>query len=398
MIYLITGQPGHGKTNYAIDWALRLQKQGRVVVADGIKDFSYDAAGFERIRREQFYAYDPAELDDDGNVVAAWQHYPPGTVFLIDECYRYFPTRANGSKVPPAVDALARHRHGGFDFLLVTQKPNQIDSFLQGLVEQHEHLRSKFGIKGSMVKKWDRFESNSLKAGDQLSTRLYRWNRDVFKLYTSTEKDTSNRRVPWFIWVAIALIAVVFYGFHHAENMFGGKRPVAAAAPAADVAGRSAPAPSQEDADDTLRRRDYAKWITARMPGMPWTAPAWDSLKPQGVPDLYCVAVDDGRCMCNTEQGTHYDLDVKICRKIAAGGSYNPFRKPLDVGPAQGTQQEGKPPVADTAPPPQQLEPRDQGTAWTAGVGSQSYTPPAAPGSWNPDPFSKPKQSRPSTR
>ena len=79
-----------------------------------------------------------------------------------------------------------------------------------------------------------------------------------------------------------------------------------------------------------LRRRDYASWIKPRVKGQPWTAPAYDQLPVQGVPELFCMAVDDGRCTCHTEQGTKYETDPGVCRSIARDGIYNPFRKPLD--------------------------------------------------------------------
>lgn len=43
------------------------------------------------------------------------------------------------------------------------------------------------------------------------------------------------------------------------------------------------------------------------------------------------MAVEDGRCNCITEQGTHYDMDLKLCRAMVAnGGSYNPTRRPVE--------------------------------------------------------------------
>lgn len=45
-------------------------------------------------------------------------------------------------------------------------------------------------------------------------------------------------------------------------------------------------------------------------------------------PEVYCIAVDDGRRSCMTEQGTRYEMDKKICRSIAANGVYNPYRRP----------------------------------------------------------------------
>lgn len=104
-------------------------------------------------------------------------------------------------------------------------------------------------------------------------------------------------------------------------------------------------------------------------------------------PEVYCIAVDDGRCSCMTEQGTRYEMDKKICRSIAANGVYNPYRCP--ASDAQQGQQ------ASQANQPQQA-PKDPAsgagasggsTGWPGGVGAQSYTAPGEPGSWNADAF-----------
>lgn len=95
-----------------------------------------------------------------------WQNLPDGAVVVVDECYSAFPRRMPGAKVPAYVEALATHRHRAFDFLLICQQAKQqVDGFVLGLVEWHEHVRRKMRRQG----------------------------RD------STVKDTTKIRVPWFI-------------------------------------------------------------------------------------------------------------------------------------------------------------------------------------------------------
>lgn len=50
----------------------------------------------------------------------------------------------------------------------------------------------------------------------------------------------------------------------------------------------------------------------------------------QGVPDLYCIAVDDRRCASHRQHVTKYEIEADACRSIARDGIYNPFRKPLE--------------------------------------------------------------------
>src|SRR5690606_238152 len=57
MILLLTGQPGHGKTAYAMHRALKLVAEGRLVYAHGIKDLNYETTGFKPLE-------DPTKWED----------------------------------------------------------------------------------------------------------------------------------------------------------------------------------------------------------------------------------------------------------------------------------------------------------------------------------------------
>ncbi|MGN6658244.1 MAG: zonular occludens toxin domain-containing protein, partial [Achromobacter mucicolens] len=225
---------------------------------------------------------------------------------------------------PPHVDAMARHRHNGFDFILISQKHNQLDSFLQGLIETHIHVRRKWGFNRAVLKTWDQFQSNT-KATDTIASPLWKYPKRIFGMYTSATQHTFKAKLPWFYYAFAVLLPLVIYGFWHMTHP---------APPPGATVGQVQPGQQSnqvgDKADDALRRRDFVAWMTPRVPGQPWTAPAWDNLQPQGVPDLYCMAVETGECGCMTEQGTKYEVPAPVCRKIARDGSYNPFRKPVD--------------------------------------------------------------------
>ncbi|MBU6249150.1 MAG: hypothetical protein KGN77_15485 [Xanthomonadaceae bacterium] len=143
--------------------------------------------------------------------------------------------------------------------------------------------------------------------------------------------------------------------------------------------------PSLDGATASTRPDDLVAYFKPRIEVQPWTAPAYDSRPVAADPEVYCIAVDDGRWSCMTDQGTRYEMDKKICRSIAANGVYNPYRRPAGSG------QQGQ---ASQANQPQQVPQENASgagasgaTGWPGGVGAQSYTPPGAPGSWNADAF-----------
>lgn len=71
---------------------------------------------------------------------------------------------------------------------------------------------------------------------------------------------------------------------------------------------------------NSTRPDDLLAYFKPRIEGQPWTAPAYDSRPVAADPEVYCIAVDDGRCSCMTEQGMRYEMDKKICRSIVANG------------------------------------------------------------------------------
>lgn len=327
MLYLVTGQPGAGKTALGLDRAFKLQKEGRTVYAHGIKDLDYERAGF---------------LPFPDNDPTRWQELPDGSVCIIDECYTAFPNRNASSKVPPHVEAMARHRHRGFDFILIAQQGLQLDPFLRGLYESHEHVKKKFG-KWSELRRWSSYQGNV----NGLCSDKSNWIRPdyVFTYYTSTVADTSKNRFPtwlrWTLGLAVVAVAITWGLKLNAEAKMDelrsehGQRMPAADAPSAagarPTAGQPADAPRWETAGD------YASAHLARFATMPWTAPVYDQRPVTADPLIVCASAapgqlangehHDGGCSCMTEQGTAYEISEPECRRVARfGPPYNPYR------------------------------------------------------------------------
>lgn len=323
---LVTGQPGHGKTAWAIDHAFKLKKEeGREIYAAGIKDFDYARAGFTHLAEPE-----------------KWQDLPDGSVILLDECYTVFPNRNPGAKVPEHVEAMARHRHRGFDFILIAQQGLQLDPFLRGLYEQHIHVRQTSIIKSkTKLKRWTQYQSNVNGAcNDSVD-----WVRPkyVFDYYTSTTKITTKRHMPmWLRWLLLGLVflIVVLVGmkWYFTGKVAGYERENEGTQQAA---GRGSDFEGPRTAADRsfATIADYATAHLPRFPTMPWTAPIYDQRPPVSQPALYCMSSRAGTdangqhseagCTCLTEQSTPYDIAPAECRRIAfAGGVYNPYKQP----------------------------------------------------------------------
>lgn len=332
MILYISGQPGHGKTLYGLHLALKFKEEGRVVYVHGIESLNWEKTGFLKLE-------DPTK----------WQELPDNSVIVIDECYSTFPNRNAASKVPDYVESMARHRHRGFDFILISQQPNQIDPFVRGLVHNHFHVRRKFGTKTAVIKTWDRCANDPIK--DQpLSTPMWLYDKKIYDLYVSATMHTVKRKIPWQFMVVIPLLAFVIYQFY---RLYSGDTLTSATGAAAKAAPQNAqraePAGEVRSAlgvGNLQSHADYEKFITPRIKGIPWTAPAYDNLQVQNVPEMYCISSANS-CRCITEQGTPIDTVESICRLSARNGTYNPFKQK----PQQQAKQQEPSVLADDVKP-----------------------------------------------
>lgn len=335
MMLLLTGQPGHGKTAYGLVRARKFKEEGREVYAHGIKDLDYERIGFHR-------------LDEPKD----WESLPDGSVVLLDECYTTFPNRNPASKVPEHVEALARHRHRGFDFILIAQQGLQLDPFLRGLYDEHIHVRKQWGTRKTNLRRWDSYQGNVKGACSDVET----WIRpsEIFTFYTSTTLDTNKRRLPmWvrYLLIALALLMLVLLVVKHrySAKIAEATATQEAAKLARDRAsgvtgGGTTTGAAVARAFDTPAA--YATAHLPRFPSMPWTAPIYDERMPVAQPELFCASSlagldaqgewSDASCTCVTEQATKYDIPDGVCRRLASQGPvYNPYKEPVrEAAPA----------------------------------------------------------------
>lgn len=333
MIYWYTGQPGHGKTLHGIDHALRFKDEGRLVFAANIREFDYDKAGLLPMSPEEF---------------RDWMNFlPDGAVALVDEVYEHgmLPKRPPGSKVPLHVQELAKHRHRGIDFIFICQSPaKQVDEFVHDLIENHTHVRRRFGLPFAHLRIFDRYERNPEKAHPLILKRVKLPKRPM-GLYKSTELDTTQRRIPWYFIAAPILLGALALGtvkwFDWIKNR-GGEQPIAAVSKdgkpstktengaAATVEGDGAKA-------KPMTTEEYLARYIPRIPTQPWSAPIYDGLGlAPDAPRVFCSSSGAGldgvgrrrpaSCTCLTEQGTRFKMDFDMCQIVAVDGQYEPYR------------------------------------------------------------------------
>lgn len=318
-IELRTGLPGAGKTLGAVEHMLNLRKVSpeRPVYCLGVTDLRDGLA---------------IPLDEDG--LKKWSELPAGAIIIVDECQKWMPAKRGTMDSPQWIRDLSTHRHLGLDFIFITQHPSLIDTYVRKLVDRHVHTVRKYGT--HMVDRWswpicmqDPNSVSAKKQSENKATVVY--SKEAMQCYKSAELHTVKRSIPRFVKIGLMLlVALPAFGYvgylamHHASSRPGGDTSKDGDS-APKAGGLMSHSQGGRDQVDPLRQEDYGKWMRPRIDGVPWSAPMFDHLEVKATPQLFCVAVDDGRCTCNTEQGTHYEVKAARCREIAANGIYNPF-------------------------------------------------------------------------
>ena len=361
-VKLFTGLPGAGKTACLVDEIVRLREQepDRPIFQRGINGLAEGLAG---------------DLTDDQ--LHRWWELPPGAIICIDECQETGLMPMDKGQPAEWVKRISKVRHEGMDFLLTTQHPNNMSAYVRRLVDHHVHAVRKFNTQIVSRYMWGRCMETPEKPSSQkgATVTIGTLPKAVFDLYKSASMHTMKKRIPKkvFFFVACALVALgAIVGIPFAlKHLRSTSADAITTAPVASANGAAV-------ADATLRQTDYVAWLKPRVEGLPWTAPAYDGQSVAARPQVFCIAVDDGRCACVSEQGTNIDMKAGQCRMIAANGVYNPFR---DVTQSPDRQERrSEPSASGEAKPPTPLDaaaplPAGSSGVYRAGIGG-AYIPP----------------------
>lgn len=303
MITLTTGLPGAGKTLWTLQYVEAMAKrENRQVYYSGIPELTLN-----------WIECDPEK----------WFELPPGSIVVIDECQRIFRPRMHGSQVPEFVAKLETHRHLGLDLFLITQHPSLLDVHVRRLCGQHFHSVRTFGMQRSTVHEWSSVKDTPDKGrADSQAQHKFSYPKEVFGWYKSAEVHTHKRRIPMKLWVlaglVLALPALGFGIYKHLSRQIEGEPNLGAAAVSAQASG---PVGHVGPAGDG--RADYVQSYQPRVPGLAYTAPAYDEVtKPVRAPYPAACIMTKRRCGCYTQQGTRLDVPGDLCRQIAEGGFF----------------------------------------------------------------------------
>src|SRR3569832_337762 len=296
MLYLITGEPGAGKTLRAVWRIQKLVKEGRPVFSniEGLKLPGVQA------------------MPED------WRECPDGSVIAIDEIQNIWGAdTGKGRSRNEQVQALETHRHRDIDIIMTTQHPSLIHVHVRRLVGHHEHIVRQLGLQKVKIHMMERC-FDPLRTQDLAMSHMewFNYPRSLFSVYKSAEIHTHKFHIPravrWLLVFGICLIALVIYASGGFVRVWQGKPAVTAQ----QHQQRSKPVSSVSQAP-------HGGGTTGTSAARPVVPPAVSSPAPYPVLDTVAV----GGCImsaahygCWDVQGRPVKVPAEFAADLLAGG------------------------------------------------------------------------------
>ena len=323
MLHLVTGTPGQGKTLNTIKYVNEKKDyQGKAVYYHGIKGLN-DSLGWTELSEDECYK---------------WFKLPEGSIIIFDEAYTIFPVRNSAKKAPEHIERLARYRHKGFIIFLICQKVNgQLDPFIRGLINKHQHYARIMGSTNIYRFEWPVCQANpdsatARKQSDQTPLRL---DKKYYDLYHSADEHNFKASLPKF---QLGILAVLFvftsflgYVVYKRFTQDDEADLVAEGEAVQEVSSSSSSSllSAAVSQPGGLVPSGFLELYRPEVDGVRWSAPIYrDQWYADSAPvPTGCHQIGELPCRCNSDQGTTVFVSEEECMHIIKHGFYDP-RKP----------------------------------------------------------------------
>lgn len=307
MITMKTGVPGSGKT---LSMASELLANSKLAEPRAVYT-NIDGLVVPHIK---LHNPDPMEPRKEGVLYTTdWRQCPPGSMIIVDEAFLYgYDAKSAQASVPDYIRDLAVHRKDySVDIWFIAQHPKLLHVALRRQVGKHQHYRRLFGWGRAVCYEWDASQDN-LAATKTAVMTSFTYPREVFKVYKSAEQHNKPKfKLPWFVWLPVAIIPVAAWAFPHAYTTLSGA-VTGHGIPGAPKAVQTAPKPLA--------------------PPAPYVPPPLAAASAPGPASLTQVAQFAGcirsadRCDCLDTKGSLVKVDAGMCEDRTAKGSPAPVQ------------------------------------------------------------------------
>lgn len=174
MIILLTGQPRHGKSQYAIKLLLDFIKDNKKRETSGklARDIYCNIAGvndantktklIDVLNQDEVFKDKKLWFGEHKDCPEGYVCPPKAAVFIYDESHKldWIKERSGALSNDPTCISMNEHGHEDYIFIFITQFPQYIHTHLRGLIEFHYHVKRRFGAPSARVYKFNEFVLN----------------------------------------------------------------------------------------------------------------------------------------------------------------------------------------------------------------------------------------------
>jgi zona occludens toxin len=209
-----------------------------------------------------------------------------------------------------------------------------VDNFVRKVVERHFHVVRAFGTHNATIYEFPTgIENDPARNRRREGVVLHKWRypKEAFGWYKSSELHTVKARIPMRVWIVLASLLLipfmawlVYYRLYTSHVKPAASGSAGGAATAAAVASSGAWRAVPPRLADAMSAQAYLDTFRPRVPGLAFTAPAYDALtKPVEAPyPSVCAYADAVPCRCWSQRGFRLDVPESLCRQLA--------REPMD--------------------------------------------------------------------
>lgn len=239
MIYVVTGQPRHGKSQYVMKMILDLISDNKEREKKGLepREIYCDIAGINAPGtptqlpsvQNQHAVFGASPLwfgeHDDPTIPEGYVCPKPASVFIYDECHKidWIKEKAGALSQHPTTVSMNEHGHEDFIFILITQFPKNIHTHFHGLVEYHYHVKRFNGLKQATVYKWNEFKTSprtKTAMDDIFEKERFRFHKKYYDCYKSASAHESMKfKLPkeWLMAFLVigAMLAFFVWRYNH---------------------------------------------------------------------------------------------------------------------------------------------------------------------------------------
>lgn len=342
MITFITGVPGAGKTINTIKRVLEeWPDTDRPIFYRGIKDVTLPWT----------------EINEDE--ARNWFDYPAGSIFIIDESQQVWPNRPANQPIPESVKRMDTHRHGGYDFYIITQKPTMVDFGIRGFAGRHYHYERGFNREATRQLEWQRAVDNPIDYHTRQEAQVSRvkFDKKLYNVYKSAEVHTHKPRIPKGFWYFAGAIVFTFAAGAYAYISISERSETNEETTFRPDQTNAIPIGLGRKSETPLTDTQYIQQWIPRVENMPLSAPIYDEvLEVKSYPLPNCIRNDSrNTCKCYTQQATPIEVTFEACNSYVDNGWFNPYIEDLDTREAEREQQaQAQPASAPETPTPTQ--------------------------------------------